>query len=457
MQDSRNPVTNPQEKVALFRHQVVATVLAREARGEVRSEAVATVAAAIHVGPDGRPCRISVRSIYRWLKRYRERGMEGLVPGKRQGPSRVLDEKLLAYLRDQKEADPAASIPELIARARVRGLIDQAATICRTTVYRALRRSGIATTRGKTGKRALARRFSFHNRMEMVLCDGKYFRAGPKRSRRVAIFFLDDATRMVLSAVVGPSESSGLFLRGLYRCIFRFGLMQRLFSDHGSAFICHASHRVAVNLGIHLIHGTVGYPEGRGKVERFHRTAWDALLRHWDGNPEVNPSCQSLELRLDHYVNQIYNRRPHSSLGYESPLSRFGQDPKPLCLPKNHEHLFESFVLDYRRTVSRDHVVRLEGETFEVPAGYAGRPVIFNRHVFTGEVTMIHQHRRIRLQELDANTNAYRPPASTPTAPASESNRPHVPGHAQTRFDEDFPPLIDDAGNHYDEKENSND
>jgi hypothetical protein len=39
--------------------------------------------------------------------------------------------------------------------------------------------------------------------MQMVLCDGKHFRAGAARLRRVALFFLDDATRMGLHVVVG--------------------------------------------------------------------------------------------------------------------------------------------------------------------------------------------------------------------------------------------------------------
>jgi len=46
----------------------------------------------------------------------------------------------------------------------------------------------------------------------MVLADGKHFRAGAKRLRRVALFFLDDSTRYGLEVVVGTAESAPLFL-----------------------------------------------------------------------------------------------------------------------------------------------------------------------------------------------------------------------------------------------------
>ena len=59
------------------------------------------------------------------------------------------------------------------------------------------------------------RRWRYAERMQCVLADGKHFRAGAARLRRVALFFLDDATRYGLAVVVGTAESSALFLRGL--------------------------------------------------------------------------------------------------------------------------------------------------------------------------------------------------------------------------------------------------
>jgi hypothetical protein len=59
----------------------------------------------------------------------------------------------------------------------------------------------------------------------MVLADGKHFRAGVRRRKRVAVFFLDDAGRFGLGVVVGTDETAELFLRGLHGVLRRFGFM----------------------------------------------------------------------------------------------------------------------------------------------------------------------------------------------------------------------------------------
>lgn len=83
------------------------------------------------------------------------------------------------------------------------------------------------------------RRFAHPHRMNMVLCDGKHFRAGIHRLRRVVLYFLDDCTRMVLHAVVGTSENTLLFLRGLFEMVQRVGLLDGLYMDHGPGFIAY--------------------------------------------------------------------------------------------------------------------------------------------------------------------------------------------------------------------------
>ncbi|HYC99642.1 MAG TPA: hypothetical protein VEB22_00315, partial [Phycisphaerales bacterium] len=68
------------------------------------------------------------------------------------------------------------------------------------------------------------RSFEYPHRMQMLLCDGKHFRAGKTRAKRVALFFLDGASRLGLHVVVWTAEDAPFFLRGLYETIRRYGL-----------------------------------------------------------------------------------------------------------------------------------------------------------------------------------------------------------------------------------------
>ena len=143
--------------------------------------------------------------------------------------------------------------------------------------------------------------------------DGKHFRAGGARAKRVALFYLDDATRYGLDVVVGPSESTELFLHGLYQLVRQHGLPDLLYLDHGPGFI--STDTLAVvegGLGTWLVHGRARYPAGRGAVERFNRTAHEQILRAFDGATDVDADGHALTLRLRHYL-QRYNDTPQSS------------------------------------------------------------------------------------------------------------------------------------------------
>jgi len=185
----------------------------------------------------------------------------------------------------------------------------------------------------------------------MVLCDGKHFRAGSSRAKRVVLFFLDDATRFVL----GAAESSALFLRGLFDVISRYGLMDAVYFDHGSGFTASDCASVARGLGILLVHGEKGYPEGRGKIERFNGAAGMALLRGFDANPEIDPAFSALELRIQHYLDRGYNRQPHESMAGRSPAARFAAG-RPLRFPESENVLRQKFVVYENWRVSNDNM-----------------------------------------------------------------------------------------------------
>lgn len=306
----------PFSEDALLRYQVVSLVRARLLAGVSRAEAVKDVAALDHAAPGGELRRVSERSVYRWLSQYERGGVEGLEdkPRETEAASRVLDPRLLEFLAASRAKDRRASIPELLRRAVERGLLSSSSSVDRTTVFRALVRLGVSMARTKKERDRDMRRFAYEHRMELVLADGKHFRAGATRERRVACFFLDDATRLGLHVVVGTSESAELFLRGFHDVLRAHGRVGILYLDHGPGFVANAVAEVCRRLEIALVHGESRYPEGHGKVERFNQTAGNAVLRALAGRADVDPACAALELRVRHWLLETYNHTPHESL-----------------------------------------------------------------------------------------------------------------------------------------------
>ena len=112
--------------------------------GAEEAGAVNAVARREHLDHRRALTRISRRSLRRWLAAYRERGMTGLEPASRGriDGSQALPGKLVAFLRREKTRDPEASVPEVLRRARRRGVIAADLPVDRVTAWRACRRMG---------------------------------------------------------------------------------------------------------------------------------------------------------------------------------------------------------------------------------------------------------------------------------------------------------------------------
>lgn len=447
MSDTNRPVPSAPSSAALLRYAVLSQVEALILSGCKPGMAAREVAGRGHVHPDGRPIQVSVRTIQRWRAAYAHGGMAALEPGSRRRTksSVALSPELVAFLQAEKDHDPRASVPELLRRARLRGIVPEDLPLDRTTVWRACRRLGLPT-RVRPGKReGDQRRWRYPHRMQCVLADGKHFRAGGARRRRVAVFFLDDATRYGLDVLVGPSESTTLFLTGLYDLVLKHGLPDLLYLDHGPGFISGDTLSVVQGgLGAWLVHGKVKYPQGHGAVERFHRTVHDQALRGLDGAAQVDPDYDALTLRLRHFLER-YNDTSHETLGGDTPRQRW-EKGRPLRFPEDQGDLYRRFVVREQRRVSTDHVIKAQGRLWEAPRGLGGDWVEVMRHVLDGRLWVVREGRTVSLSELDPHANA-----TEPRGAGRRMDRPlpseGVPTTAAgLSFDQDVLPLVDPDG-----------
>ena len=393
MNETHRPPSTP-SSAALLRYSVLAQVEALILGGCRASVAVREVAGRDHADLDGRSVRVSVRTIQRWRAAYAAGDMAALEPKdrRRTESSQTLTATLIAFLRTEKQLDPRASVPELLRRARARGIVPQ----------------------------------DQH-----------------------------DATRYGLDVVVGASETTELFLRGLYELIRQHGLPDLLYLDRGPGFISDDTFAVVEGgLGAWLVHGRKRYPQGHGVVERFHRTAYDQILRALDGAADVDPHCRALTLRLRHYL-QRYNDMPHETLGGDTPQQRWEQG-RALRFPADETDLYRRFVVRQPRKVSTDHVIKMDGRLWEAPRGSGDGWVEVVRHVLDGRLWVRHEGRMVELAPLDEHATATDRRATVhDEAPLPCEGVPHTAaGHA---YDQDFLPLVDADGGFPDEQDHHQD
>ncbi|MDP8927540.1 MAG: DDE-type integrase/transposase/recombinase, partial [Actinomycetota bacterium] len=334
-----------------------------------RGRLVRDLAVGEHPGPKSRPVRVSRSTIYRWMKDYRDRGFDALVPAPRQvqplSDVQLLD--LAVRLKRENPKRAATHICELItAELASRG--DGRALPSARTVQRHFARLGL-NSHPAGAPRKVRGRFEADARNDRWVGDGMH---GPTIGDRKAILlaFADDHSRLVVGHHWGWAEDTVRLEAALRRGLAARGIPRQIYVDNGSAFISAPLHRACAVLGIQVAHSTPGQPQGRGKIERFFRTLRAQFLVEVEHRGV--DSLDQLRRLFTAWLERRYHRRVHSETG-QTPLERFTADGIPHV--PGPELLREAFLWSTTRVVTKAATVSFLGNRYEVDPALVGHRV----------------------------------------------------------------------------------
>ena len=268
---------------------------------------------------------LSVRTVAKWLRRYREEGL----PGLRDRTSRP-------------RSSPTATSEILRKRVfelrqkRLTGLeIAQTAGLPKSTVGRLLRRAGLGRLTALTPPEPVLR-YELPKPGDLLHIDikklgrivgGPGHRAhGDRRTRKRGVGWApiyvcnDDHSRL---SYVEPlkAEHRDVAAGFLDRAIAWFkasGIQpKRLLTDNGFVFRSHAFRSVCNRAGIKQSFTKPYRPRTNGKAERFIQT----MLREWAYRRSYSSSVKRRHA-LPRWLHHYNFHRLHSSLGYRPPASR---------------------------------------------------------------------------------------------------------------------------------------
>ena len=357
--------------IGLFRYQLIREAADPAHSSKARGLLVRALVAKEHIGPFGRPVRVSRPTIDRWIRDWRNGGFDALVPSPRQASQRTPAEVLeLAVALRRENPDRTAAAIRRILRAQL-GWSPDETTLCRHFI-----RQGLMGPAAAIQPVTVFGRFEAAHPNELWTGDALH---GPViAGHKTYLFgFVDDHSRAMVGYRFGHAEDTVRLAAALRPALASRGVPHAVYVDNGSAFVDAWLLRACAKLGIKLTHSTPGRPQGRGKIERLFRTVRDQFLVEVTGDPAQTgrhhvDNLLELNRLFAAWVETIYHRRVHSETGM-APLARWqAGGPFPLPTPAA---LAEAFLWEEHRTVTKTALVSLHGNTYQVEHSLVGRRV----------------------------------------------------------------------------------
>ncbi len=254
--------------VALFRFEVLAPVLNEPS--DRTASLIRVQAAKVWDIPGSSRMRVAEGTIYDWLRLYRARGFDGLLPKSRRDrakPRRMPPDVVDAVLSIKGKA-PELSIRQVIRKARETDAVPQDVPLPPSTLHRLFTREGLMV-REQQGPQKDQRRWAFPYAGDLWQSDvmhGPAVRDERGRMRKTYLLaVLDDATRLVPHGAFMFSENASAFLQVFREAVQRRGIPRRLYVDLGACYRSQQLAMVCARLGVALIHARAFHPAGKAR------------------------------------------------------------------------------------------------------------------------------------------------------------------------------------------------
>ncbi len=267
---------------------------------------------------------VSVRTVSKWLARFRAEGGDGLV-----------DRSSAPVVVPHRTPEQRVELIVLLRRLRMTGAeIAETLAMPRSTVSTVLTRIGLGKL-SRLEPPEPANRYERKRPGELVHIDvkklGRIGRPGHRvngdrrtRSRGIGWEFvhicIDDATRIAYVEVLDDEQATTAvgFLRRAVAHFRAHGIrVERVMTDNGSAYVSVVHALACRALGIKHLRTRPYRPRTNGKAERFIRT----LLGGW-AYGAIYGTSDERRRALTSWLDFYNRRRPHGSLSHQPPLQR---------------------------------------------------------------------------------------------------------------------------------------
>ena len=316
--------------------------------------------------------RISAKTGYKWLQRFRQEGVSGLADRSRRprhSPQQSA-EAVAAAVIALRQKHPAWGGRKL--RRRLQDLGERevpAASTCTEIVRRAQLLTPEASAQATPWQR-----FEREQPNELWQTDYKGHFATQSGVRCHPLAVLDDHSRFNLVLTAETNEQGGTVQAALGAAFAQYGLPEALLCDNGPPWgasdpTCPYTTLTVwlLRLGVRVLHGRPYHPQTQGKQERFNRTLDDELLRQHTWRDLAH--CREQFAQFRHCYNC---ERPNDALQGDTPVSRYRPSVRSLpTQPPDIEYPCGTHVV----TLRQSGLLTFGRQTWYVGKPFGGLPI----------------------------------------------------------------------------------
>ena len=232
-------------------------------------------------------------------------------------------------------------------------------TLSRSAIHRLLQQQGLSRITGSASEPEEHRRFVAEFANSIGYGDVMHGPTVTVKGRRCKVYrvsLLDDASRLIAHSAFGTGETA-LDIEGVHKqAVLKRGLPRKRVVDNGAAYRAAILQSICARLEIRLIDCRPYAPEGKGKLERWHRTFRDQFLGELDVSRLAD--LDDLNARLWAWIEGVDHPTPHGGLAGQTPLARYQQDlPNLRPLGQKAAQLDAIFHRRVQRQVRKDGTV----------------------------------------------------------------------------------------------------
>ena len=313
---------------------------------------------------------VSRKTGYKWLKRWRENDQKPLCdrsrrPSRSPGKTHERVEEAVLAVRREHPAWGGRKIRQVLLKRHF------PSPPAASTISEILRRHGCISEE-ESAKHKPFTRFERSSPNELWQVDFKGYFAMTTGKACHPLTILDDHSRYSLGIFACDNQRRDT-VQDHFRTVFqRNGMPQAIYVDNGNPWgtQCRDARHTRFSVwlmrhDIEVIHGKPYHPQGRGKLERFHRTLKLEVLqgRHFDSLADAQNAFDPWRMVYNH-------ERPHEAIGLEVPASAYRASAR--CFHEVTTHYEYSSHFKTRITEQKKGTISFHSKSYYISEAFCG-------------------------------------------------------------------------------------